>query len=59
MTPQIRMLPADDREVYMAYMVYGSYRQTALAYGCDESSVRKRVKRYLGTQQNKNTTDDK
>jgi hypothetical protein len=48
-TWQEPVLPKSDKELYLAYLMLGSYRAVAALYACDESSVRKRVKRYVRT----------
>lgn len=51
MTEQIRRLPESDQEVYMAYLLHKSYAEVARVYGCNESAVRKRVKKFLEEQE--------
>jgi hypothetical protein len=51
MTWQERALPASDADLYVSYLIHReSYARTAQHYGCDESSVRRRVRRYLEAQ---------
>lgn len=48
MTWQRRILPGNDADLYMSYLIMGSnYSRTARHYGADESSVRRRIQRFL------------
>lgn len=48
MTEQVRILPGNDSDLYMAYLIMGAnYSRTARSYGADESSVRRRIQRFL------------
>ena len=52
MTWQVRLLPPDDRGLYLSYLILGeSVAATARHYGCDESSVRRRIKRFVSAQE--------
>ena len=46
-THQEPVLPKSDEELYLAYVLFGSYASVAREYGCHESSVRKRIKKYV------------
>lgn len=51
MTHQERALPLLDADLYVSYLIHReSYAMTARHYGCDESSVRRRVKRFMEAQ---------
>lgn len=51
MTHQEPVLPVNDADLYVAYLIHReSYAMTARHYDCHESSVRRRVRRYLETQ---------
>jgi hypothetical protein len=50
-THQEPVLPDRDADLYVSYLIHReSYAMTARHYGCDESSVRRRVRRYLDAQ---------
>jgi len=47
LTWQEPVLPKDSEQLYLQYLLLGSnYARTAEHYGCHESSVRKRIRKY-------------
>ena len=47
MTYQTAVLPPNDGDLYLAYLILGSnYCRTARHYGCHEASVRRRIRRF-------------